>query len=75
MTATLIPWLIPWTSPVGCKIYPLSVTEQGKLNEFLEENLKSGRIRPSKSPMASAFFFINKTAACDRSKIIGSSMR
>jgi hypothetical protein len=36
------------------------VTEQGKLNEFLEENLKSGRIHPSKSPMALAFFFIKK---------------
>jgi hypothetical protein len=30
------------------------------LNEFLEENLKSGRICLSKSPMVSAFFFIKK---------------
>ncbi|GLB40097.1 hypothetical protein LshimejAT787_0706070 [Lyophyllum shimeji] len=29
-------------------------------NVFLEENLKSGRIRPSKLPMASPVFFIKK---------------
>jgi hypothetical protein len=52
--------LKPGSKAVDCKIYPLSVTEQGKLNDFLEENLKSGRIRLSKSPMASAFFFIKK---------------
>ena len=45
---------------LDCKIYPLSVHEQEKLDEFLEENLNTGRIRPSKSPMASPFFFIKK---------------
>jgi hypothetical protein len=30
------------------------------LEEFIEENLSSGRIRPSKSPMASPFFFVKK---------------
>ena len=45
---------------LDCKIYPLSVYEQEKLDEFLEENLNTGRIRPSKSPMASPFFFIKK---------------
>ena len=30
------------------------------LDVFLEENLRSGRIRPSNSPMASPFFFIKK---------------
>jgi hypothetical protein len=59
------PWdhaieLKPGSKAVDCKIYPLSVDKQGKLNEFLEENLKIGRIRPSKSPIASAFFFIKK---------------
>ncbi|GLB40103.1 putative transposition, RNA-mediated [Lyophyllum shimeji] len=34
--------------------------EQAELDAFLEENLKSGRIRPSKSPMASPVFFIKK---------------
>src|SRR6201999_20085 len=28
--------------------------------KFLDENLKSGRIRPSKSPMASSVFFVKK---------------
>jgi hypothetical protein len=46
--------------PVDCKIYPLSLGEQAELDNFLEENLKSGHIRSSKSPMASAFFLIKK---------------
>ena len=46
--------------PSDCKIYPLSLKEQEALDEFLKENLRSGRIRPSKSPMASSFFFIKK---------------
>src|SRR6202023_1342438 len=46
--------------PKDCKIYPMSPIEQEKLNEFLEENLRKGYIRPSKSPMASAFFFVSK---------------
>ena len=59
------PWdhaikLKPDSKSVDCKIYPLSQMEQEKLNEFLDENLKSGRIRPSKSPMASAIFFVKK---------------
>ena len=43
-----------------CKIYPLSPNEQVELDSFLDENLKSGRIRPSKSPMASPVFFVKK---------------
>jgi hypothetical protein len=42
------------------KIYPLSRNEQHQLDEFLDKNLKSGRIQPSKSPLASAFFFVKK---------------
>ena len=42
------------------RIYPLSYTEQKELDQFLEENLKNGRIRPSESPLASPVFFINK---------------
>ena len=34
--------------------------EQKQLDEFLEENLRTGRIQPSKSPMASPVFFIKK---------------
>ena len=43
-----------------CKLYPLSPSEQKKLNECLEENLSKGYIRPSKSPMALPFFFVSK---------------
>jgi hypothetical protein len=43
-----------------CKVYPLTPTEQTKLDEFLEENLQKGYIQPSKSPMASPFFFVSK---------------
>ncbi|CDO72200.1 hypothetical protein BN946_scf184970.g52 [Trametes cinnabarina] len=59
------PWdhaieLIPGAKLTDCKVYPLSPEEQKQLDEFLEENLRSGRIRPSKSPMASPFFFVKK---------------
>ena len=45
---------------LNCKIYPLSVAEQEQLDKFLDENLCTGCIRSSKSPMASFFFFIKK---------------
>lgn len=45
---------------MDCKIYLLNLEEQKQLDTFLEENLQSGRIRPSKSPMASPFFFVKK---------------
>jgi hypothetical protein len=43
--------------PFGGKIYSLTKEEQTELDKFLDENLKTGRIRPSKSPYASPFFF------------------
>ncbi|GLB39294.1 putative transposition, RNA-mediated [Lyophyllum shimeji] len=52
--------LEPGSMPSSCKVYPLAPNEQAELDAFLEENLKSGRIRPSKSPMASPVFFIKK---------------
>src|SRR3954470_14037995 len=59
------PWdhmikLVPGAQLIDCKIYPLSSEEQKQLDEFLKENLESGMIRPSKSPMASPFFFVKK---------------
>jgi len=36
------------------------MTEQEELNKFLEEHLKSERIRLSKSPCIALFFFIKK---------------
>jgi hypothetical protein len=59
------PWdhaieLIPDAQNKSCKVYPLSISEQEQLDKFLEENLTSGRICPSKSPMAAPFFFVKK---------------
>ncbi len=45
---------------LDCKVYPLNRAEQEELDNFLDENLSSGRIHPSKSPMASLFFFVKK---------------
>ena len=49
---------------IDCKTYNLTLNEQKELDAFLDENLKSGRIRPSKSPFASAFFFVKKKDGC-----------
>lgn len=38
----------------------MNPTEQKELDDFLDENLGLGWIRPSKSPMASPVFFIKK---------------
>ncbi len=48
------------SKPVDCKVYPLSPSEQKSLDEFLEENIRMGRIRPSILPMALPFFFVQK---------------
>ena len=47
-------------APQDCKIYLKNPIEQTIQDEFLEENLRKGYIRPSKSPMASPFFFVAK---------------
>ncbi len=45
---------------LDCKVYPLNRNEQAELGKFLDKNLLSGQIQPSKSPMASPFFFVKK---------------
>jgi len=52
--------LIPGAEPKSSKVYPLSPLEQTELDAFLEENLRTGWIRPSKSPIAAPVFFIKK---------------
>jgi len=52
--------LIQGLEPKSSKVYPLSPVEQKELDSFLEENLRTRRIRPSKSPMAAPVFFIKK---------------
>jgi len=52
--------LIPGLEPKSSKVYPLSPVEQKELDSFLEENLCTRQIRPSKSPMVAPVFFIKK---------------
>ena len=48
-----------FTPKVG-KVYPLSPEERKATEDFLQENLDCGKIRPSNSPQASPFFFVKK---------------
>ena len=48
------------------RVYPINATEQIELEKFINENINSGRIRPSKSPIAAPFFFIQKKDAALR---------
>ena len=52
--------MIPGSKASNCKVCPLSLSEQKKLDVFLKENLETGCIWPSKSPMESLVFFIKK---------------
>jgi len=49
--------------PKRGKIYPLSPKQQNTLDKWIQEHLKKGYIRPSKSPQASPFFFVEKKEA------------
>lgn len=68
-TSERLPERRPWdhvidlkegAEPKTCKVYPLTQTEQAELDKFIKEHLAKGYIRPSKSPMASPFFFVKK---------------
>lgn len=59
------PWdhaieLLPGAKPYCGKIYAMTRDEQVALDKFLQENIKTGRIRPSKSPWGAPFFFVKK---------------
>lgn len=59
------PWdcainLLPGTSPPRSRVYPLSPTETQAMEEYVQEALQQGFIRPSTSPAASGFFFVEK---------------
>ncbi len=65
------PWdcaidLLPGESVPKGKIYPLSLPEQKAMEEYIEEALQQGYIRPSTSPAASSFFFVAKKDGCLR---------
>jgi hypothetical protein len=46
--------------PLPCKVYPMTQDEDKSLLKFLQEQEAKGYIRPSISPYASPFFFIQK---------------
>ncbi|VDC05427.1 unnamed protein product [Peniophora sp. CBMAI 1063] len=48
------------THPLNCKVYPMSANEQTALDTLLKDGRERGILRPSKSPMASPFFFVKK---------------
>ncbi|KIN99117.1 hypothetical protein M404DRAFT_156113, partial [Pisolithus tinctorius Marx 270] len=52
--------LKPSFQPKKGAIYPLSLDELKALDEFIDENLKCGKIRPSKSSQAAPVFFVGK---------------
>ena len=57
------------------KVYPLSPDEKKATDNFIKENLKTGKIRPSSSPQASSFFYVKKRIpASDHAKITDMSM-
>jgi hypothetical protein len=47
-------------SPGFQKVYPMTLTEQTEMDAFLEEELATGHIRQSKSPLGAPVFFIKK---------------
>jgi len=42
------------------KVYPLSREKRGEVREFIEEQLRKGYIRPSKSSQTVPVFFVGK---------------
>ena len=46
--------------PKKGKIYPISPLQQNTLDEWIKEQLSKGYIRPSKSPQAAPFFYVEK---------------
>ena len=55
---------VPPFSPM--KVYPMSGPQKDALRTFLDENLATGRIRPSKSQYAAPFFFVPKQDGKER---------
>ncbi|KAK3557354.1 hypothetical protein QTP70_026572 [Hemibagrus guttatus] len=59
------PWdctidLLPNAMPPKSKVYPLSCPETQAMEDYIKEALSSGFIRPSTSPAAAGFFFLEK---------------
>ncbi|KAK3560394.1 hypothetical protein QTP86_008482 [Hemibagrus guttatus] len=67
--ATQLPPHRPWDCAINLlpnamfpksKVYPLSHPETQAMEDYIEEALSSGFIRPSTSPAAAGFFFVEK---------------
>uniref|UniRef100_A0A671RHV1 Retrotransposon gag domain-containing protein n=1 Tax=Sinocyclocheilus anshuiensis TaxID=1608454 RepID=A0A671RHV1_9TELE len=59
------PWdcaidLLPGAKLPKGRVYPLSIPERKAMEEYIQEALSQGFIRPSTSPAASSFFFVGK---------------
>src|SRR5436190_17176129 len=46
--------------PRPAKAYPMSPDQQKSLKDFIDQELKDGKIRPSKSPIAAPCFYVKK---------------
>jgi len=46
--------------PKKGKVYPLLREEREEVREFIQEQLRKGYIRPSKSPQIAPVFFVGK---------------
>ena len=52
--------VVHYQSPPYGPIYPLSPAELRELRRYLDENVSSGRVRPSKSPAGAPILFVPK---------------
>uniref|UniRef100_A0A3B3H4X2 Gypsy retrotransposon integrase-like protein 1 n=1 Tax=Oryzias latipes TaxID=8090 RepID=A0A3B3H4X2_ORYLA len=52
--------LLPGTQPPNGHIDPLSPPEREAMDNYLQESLQAGIIRPSSSPAGAGFFFVGK---------------
>ncbi|KAL0194547.1 hypothetical protein M9458_008119 [Cirrhinus mrigala] len=52
--------LLPGATPPRGRVYPLSQPETQCMQQYIEEELSKGFIRPSTSPASAGFFFVKK---------------
>uniref|UniRef100_A0A8C4DQ98 ribonuclease H n=1 Tax=Dicentrarchus labrax TaxID=13489 RepID=A0A8C4DQ98_DICLA len=52
--------LLPGTSPPKGRLYSLSAPERKAMEEYIQDSLAAGIIRPSSSPAGAGFFFVDK---------------
>lgn len=52
--------LLPGTTPLRGRIFPLSQPETDAMKSYIEEELAMGFIQPSTSPASAGLFFVSK---------------